>query len=96
MFSTIISAIRLALGLSILSTLNMFHFVKNLYWTIYTQIWDVNLHLANIFTPELDPKRVIAQGKPGANGAPSISQPIFCLSKPTRIETLPKIFIILL
>ncbi|PVG03977.1 Cloroperoxidase [Serendipita vermifera] len=68
MFNTINSLVRLSLGLSILSAQNTLHLLKNLYWTLYTQIWDVNLHIANIFAPELNPNRVIPQGKPGANG----------------------------
>jgi len=68
MFDEIITVVRVALGLSVLGVLNTIGLVKSLYWSTYAQIWDVNLHIANSFAPELDPKKVIRPGKPGADG----------------------------
>jgi hypothetical protein len=70
MFDEIITVLRVVLGLSTLGVLNTIKLVKGLYWSTYTQVWDVNLHIANSFAPELDPKKVIRPGKPGANGTP--------------------------
>lgn len=70
MFDEFIALIRIVLGLSILGVLNTIKIVKGLFWWTYTQVWDTNLYIANAFAPELDPKKVIRPGKPGANGRP--------------------------
>ena len=70
MFDAIITVVRVALGLSVLVVLNTIKLIKGLYWSTYAQIWDINLHIANSFAPELDPKKVIRPGRPGANGTP--------------------------
>ena len=68
MFDTVITVLRVILGISILQFLNTINLIKGLYWTAYTQVWDVNLHIANQFAPERNPKAVIPAGKAGANG----------------------------
>lgn len=69
MLQAIGNVFRLALGLSIIIASKLVKQIKSIYWTLYTQVWDVQLHLANQFAPELDPSKVIPTGIPGANGA---------------------------
>ena len=63
-----IDLVRIVLGVTVLNVLNTIDFAKALYWMLYTQVWDVQLHIANQFARDLNPKAVIRPGRPGANG----------------------------
>lgn len=63
-----IDLVRIVLGLTVLNAINTVGLVKKLYWGLYAQVWDVQLHIANQFARDLNPKAVIPAGRPGANG----------------------------
>jgi len=68
MFEAVVTVLRAILGISILGFLNTINVAKSLYWMAYTQAWDTQLHIANQFAPEFNPKQVIRPGRPGVNG----------------------------
>ncbi|KAG8809974.1 hypothetical protein FRC17_003149 [Serendipita sp. 399] len=68
MFNTVITLTRFALGLTILSVVQTIKTLKGIYWGLYAQAWDAQLHVLNHFLPERDPRNVIPAGKPGAGG----------------------------
>lgn len=63
-----IDLVCIVLGLTVLTVINIVGLLKKLYWGLYTQVWDVQLHIANQFARDLNPKAVIPAGRPGANG----------------------------
>jgi hypothetical protein len=68
MLDALIAAVRLSIGLTVLSVFKTVKGFKDLYWSTYAYIWDVELHILNQFAPERDPNKVIPPNKPGAYG----------------------------
>lgn len=68
MIESLVTAFRIALGLTLVMLAKTIQFFKGQYWGLYAQVWDVQVHIMNTLSPERDPRRVIPTGKPGAGG----------------------------